>query len=56
MDESRDQGMERLNEFIRAFRERLTADGEIGKIMFKLMTDVVCTEILIAFRIVPKSI
>ena len=50
------QGVGRVNEFIRAFRERLIVDGRTGKIMFKLVTDLVCTEVLIAFRIVPKRI
>ena len=51
------QGVGRVNEFIRAFRQRLlTVDGRIGKIMCKLVTDLVCTEVLIAFRIVPKRI
>ena len=50
------QGVGRVNEFIRDFRERLIVDGRIGKIMFKLVTDLVCTEVLIAFRIVPKHI
>ena len=70
------QGVERMNEFIRVFRERLMksyvcadaiqltghgavhdpVDGRIGKIMFKLVTDLVCTEVLITFRIVPKHI
>ena len=48
------QGVGRVNEFIRVFRERLI-DGRIGKIMFKLVTDLACTEVLIAFRIVPKT-
>ena len=50
------QAVGRVNEFIRASRERLTVDGRTGKIMFKLVTDLVCTEVLIAFCIVPKHI
>ena len=37
-------------------RMQLFQYGRIGKIMFKLVTDLVCTEVLIAFRIVPKHI
>ena len=47
----------RVNEFICVFHERLIDCGwQDWKIMFKLVTDLVCTEVLIAFRIVPKHI
>ena len=37
-------------------KDWLTVDGRIGKIIFKLVTDLVCTEVLTAFRIVPKRV
>ena len=50
------QGVEVVSDFIRVFRKRLIADGRIGRIMSKVVTDLACTENLIAFRIVPKHI
>ena len=51
------QGVVRLDEFIRVFvNDWLAADGRIRKIMFELMTDLVCTHFLIVVRTVPIRI
>ena len=50
-------GVGRVNEFIRAFRERLIdCRWQDWEDHVQTMTDLVCTEVLIAFCIVPKHI